>query len=126
CWRLRGQFRRPNRQKCRWNVYYIMSQPFVNPYGPSGDLRRIMTDVGEADYYLVKSIRPTLATITTTVGLLWKKLCYELRRQDISDYTDVERFEHFVANAVLIDADELEALRADARRGGGLRDGAVS
>jgi len=91
-----------------------MSEQFKNPYEGMQDVSRVTTDVAKGDYYLIKQIRPTSGTITGVLGLLWQKLCNELRERNITDYTRVEEFELLVANSRLIGNDEYERLSNEA------------
>ena len=95
-----------------------MTRPFNNPYSGLKDVKRITTDVSSGDYYLVKSMRPELATITATLGTLWQKLCYELRKRNITDVTRVSDFEQFVATCRITD-------EPSSGSGGGLSSGST-
>lgn len=95
-----------------------------NPYSKYHQTKAVSADVGHSDYYLIKAIRPEQGTIAAVVATIWKKLCYELRKRNIGDFTDKERFEDFVTNCHIVDGEcppgytlvengELEDLRSD-------------
>lgn len=76
---------------------------YTDPYAscPPSEANRIVCDISEADFYLLKTIRPSRGTIQTTVNLLVKKLCDELRKRNITTYHERNFFEDFVANCRL-------------------------
>jgi len=86
---------------------------FRNPYEGDQDVGRVTTDIARADYMLVKLIRPTSGTISGTLGLLWNKLCDELRKRNITDNSQCNEFEHFLANSRLVPNDEYETLTSE-------------
>jgi len=86
---------------------------FHNPYEGMTEVGRVTTDISRADYMLIKLLRPTSGTISGTLGLLWSKLCFELRERNITDNAVVEQFETFVANCRIISNDEYDSLSAE-------------
>ena len=76
---------------------------FSNPYASEKSTRVVMVDVGQEDYYLIKTLRPEQGTMSGVLGTLWKKLCDELRRRDFGDYTHREEFEKFVMTCRIVD-----------------------
>jgi len=78
---------------------------FINPYISSeknGDAMRLQSHIQRDDYLLVKLIRPSTGTVTTTVNTLWWKLIEALKSRGITDVTKQKEFEAFVANCVII------------------------
>ena len=75
---------------------------FHNPYKGCINTARLIVDIDEADYNLIKTVRVSSGTITGTLGLLIQKLCYELRQRNITDYTKCDEFEDFVANCAIV------------------------
>lgn len=87
---------------------------FCNPYEDfdysQKHSRRVHTEVSEADYYLIKLIRPDMGTIKNVVSLLWKQLCYELRERSITTNTESKQFESFMSGFRIVPNDEYEQL----------------
>lgn len=104
-----------------------------NPYveTPGLTLIKVHGPVDANDYAFIKGIRPKSGTFSAVVSVLWLKLCNELRKRQITDFSSCDDFEHFVSNCVIIDGNEYASLRNDAaqwqgqlaRGRGGLSDG---
>ena len=77
---------------------------FINPYPDDGKhlMARIAGDCYDPDYRLVQRIRTVRGTSQTTINILWKKLCNELRTRGITDYTREVDFVDFVTRCQLI------------------------
>lgn len=93
-----------------------MQTEFKNPYLDdirAGKVTRLTTDVSDSDYTLIKCVRVGSGTISTTINLLWKKLCNELRTRGLTDFTSAEQFEQYVLNLRLVPGDEYEQLCID-------------
>lgn len=75
----------------------------TNPYAREKVTRTLMVDVSEADYYLIKNLRPEQGTMSGVLGTLWKKLCDQLREMDYCDYTSKREFEEFVVNCRIVE-----------------------
>ena len=80
---------------------------FINPYRachkqPSErSPTRLNMDISVEDYDFIRCLRTSTGTMTTTVGILYKKLINELKRRNITDVTKRSEFEHFVVNCEL-------------------------
>lgn len=100
-----------------------------NPYHAEcekGEVSRITVDVSSKDYNLIKSIRPYSHTISGTAGWLWQKLCNELRKRGITDFSKQAEFEQFIESFVVIDGGEYQQLLVDAAGRGGLQHGTAT
>jgi len=80
---------------------YLTNMSYQNPY-PRKETTRLVTDVSKTDFAKIKSLRPEKGTVSTTLAILWKKLCHELERNGITDYARKTDFEHFVTDCVII------------------------
>lgn len=98
----------------------IESKGFVNPYLSAEKTQTISAEFEATDYRFIQGIRPKQGTVTTTMSLLWKQLCYELRIRGIATWEDggIEQFEKFMQHFRIVPTDELKS-------GGGLPYGTV-
>ena len=82
---------------------------FTNPYLSAESTQQISAEFDSNDYNLIKSIRPKQGTVTTTMSLLWKQLCYELRQRNITNWeTDCKSFLEFMRGFRIISEDEFD------------------
>ena len=76
---------------------------FNNPYADTTvDGIMLSFRAHKGDWELVKSTRPATATISTTLGLLWKGLVNAMLRLDIKDVTKSTDYERLVAGLHII------------------------
>jgi len=91
---------------------------FINPYLSAESTQQISAEFDSNDYNLIKGIRPKQGTVTITMSLLWKQLCYELRQRGITNWeTDCKSFLEFMRGFRIIPASELN--------GGGLQHSSI-
>lgn len=85
---------------------------FKNPYlgVPEEDQRRINSDIGVDDWNLIRAVRLRGGSLTTTVNILFHRLCHELRTRGITDNSQHDRFEDFVSGCKLVPQDEYDQL----------------
>lgn len=98
-----------------------MSTPsqFINPYEgldndtlyPDGSKasKRLQTYIDCNEYRHIQCIRPGGGTISTTFGLLFKKLLKALEARKIKDMGDIAAFEKFVSECELTTPGESQA-----------------
>ena len=75
---------------------------FTDPYKGREQTTRIQSNIDPVDYNFIRSIRPSNGTIITTVNILWSKLVTTLKQHGITQYSDVNKYEHFVLNCTLV------------------------
>lgn len=88
----------------------MTDKKFLNPYEDVPNLQRLTTEIPETEWHYVKVLRPngmgshgtSQGTFNTTINLLWSKLIHELKSRNITDFSQREAFEHFVANCQII------------------------
>lgn len=82
------------------------NQPkFLNPYlglATQGKTRRLNADVDAEDYNFISALSITDGAITTTMATLWQKICYELRKRNITSIAKQDEFEQFVLNCCIV------------------------
>lgn len=76
----------------------------TNPYPDDGkhEMFRLAGDVYGHDYHLIKNLTFRRGYVQLTVNTLWKKLCDELRKRGITDYTRSVDFVDFLERCELI------------------------
>lgn len=85
---------------------------FINPYrecraAQADEPARINIDIDRDDLNFIKGIRLSGGTLSTTVGILYKKLVNELKRRNITDITKRKEFEQFLVEFEFIIPREL-------------------
>jgi hypothetical protein len=107
----------------------ILTQtPFINPYTTTGT-KRLTTFIPDAEWALIRCIRPNSGTMTGVVGLLIKTLCEELQSRGIADISGQVQFEQLLTNSKIItkqEYNELNEFRTAALSTGGLPHGTSS
>lgn len=86
------------------------SQPYtdiISNWSDDEQVSRLNNNIPKEEYRLVKHLRPEQGTMSFTINHLWKKLCDELRKRQITDYSRVRDFEDFVTRSVLVLPEEL-------------------
>lgn len=88
---------------------------FTNPYTltkeDTADCVTVACSISKHDYNFLKCIRPSWGTNASVIGLLWKKLCNELNKRNITDVSNVTEFEQFVLKCHIVGDDEMREFR---------------
>lgn len=85
--------------------YTKTNMKFENPYKPlaEGEKTTVNFDISLADKAFLQSTRPGAGTLSGVLGILTHKICNELRKRNITDYSRLEEFESFVLNCSIND-----------------------
>lgn len=89
--------------------------PFENPYHAltAADRRRLTTDIHVSDWRYIKGIFMHDGVWNVTLNTLLVKLIHELKKRNITDWTSIDAFKHFVANCSIAGPEQLAINSAD-------------
>lgn len=85
-----------------------MPNKIDNPYSESPNLSRVQTWMDEGEYKFVRRVADGDGVVTAIINKLWSELVIELKKANITDFTQNERFINFVNNIKIISSDELQ------------------
>lgn len=87
-------------------------QTFTNPYLglPEEALTKLQTNVSTLDFNKLKRVRLKNGTVVVTMNILFEKLIKEFERRGITELTDQDQLEEFVANCVIVAPNEVDML----------------
>lgn len=90
----------------------VREPTFTNPYTltkeATAECVTVACSISKHDYNFLKCIRPSWGTNASVIGLLWKKLCNELNKRNITDVSNVTEFEQFVLKCHIVGDEEYQ------------------